>query len=1038
MSYAALWCKSNFSFLQGASFPDELVETAVAAGLAAIALTDCNGLYGMVRAHAAAKKRGVKLIVGSEISVEDGSRLILLVRNGAGYRRLCSLVTTGRLRAPKGESRLSWTDISADGGGLVAIIPATEHALPWSDLKAAFGAWLYLGYARHRLFEDAEQKKWVETLAEAEGLPVVAAPEVLYHDSSRRPLQDVLTCIRHKRTLEEAGTLLKANHQYGLNSSEEFRDRYADSPQAVRNTLRIAAACEFSLDSIHYTYPTEKLPRGVSVMGRLFQLVERGARKRYPDGVPEAVTRQIGQELRTIGQLEYGGYFLTMWEIVRYCRKQGILCQGRGSAANSIVCYCLDITAIDPVKMDLLFERFLSLERAEPPDIDLDIEHQRREEVIQYMYRKYGRARAAMVANFIRYRPKSAVRDVGKVLGFSSVMLERLARNLDAWWEPFEQGLAEGLVQEEGIVASPAENVDRRELLKSLCKEILGFPRHLSIHPGGFILGSRPIADLVPVENAAMPDRTVIQWDKYDVEEMNLFKVDLLGLGALSHLDHTMKLLKKHRNIDIRLADISRLGDDAEVFDALCRSDSVGVFQVESRAQMAMLPRLKPRRFYDLVIEISLVRPGPISGGMVHPYLRRRSGQEEVVYPHPSLEPVLKKTLGVPLFQEQVMKLAIIAADYSPGEADQLRRDMGAWRSSSRLEGHKERLISRMVKKGITHEFAESVYSQIQGFGEYGFPESHAASFALIAYATAWFKVKYPAFFTCGLLNAWPMGFYSPASVVDDAKRHGIPVLPIDAGISRWECAPEFVHGENRWGVRMGLRYVKGLSRGDGERIEAVAAEIPAGSGRISGVDEFAARSGLGVKTMKALALSGALDSLSGNRRSRLWHSLVSHRYEEQTPDWGYAADAPLSFDALNQAETVDWDYAASQHSTMAHPLESLRTELKKIGLLDSEEVRRRSDGSLCRYAGIAICRQRPATAAGVMFITLEDEFGFVNLVLWRKVYEQYKEIVLTRSFLGVAGKIQAREGTVHLVVDECFVPLAVPDSLEVRSRDFR
>jgi error-prone DNA polymerase len=1047
MEYAALWCKSNSSFLEGASFPEELVRRSNEAGLSALALTDRDGVYGIVRAHITAKELGMKLIIGSQITVDDGSSVVLLCRNQTGYQNLCSLISAGRLRSPKGMSRVSWDEICAESRGLAAILPgpwgsrdgenllvsdfsnSVSRTIPWDDLKRAFPGVLFLGYAKHHIFEDVRELQEVKAVSKERNLPVVAAPEVLYHDSERRPLQDVLTCIRSRTTLDEAGEILKSNHHYDLKSPDEYRKLYSDFPEALKNTRRIADLCTFTLDDIHYTYPTEQLPRGMSVMEWLSQLVQRGAVRRYPKGIPEKVIIQIDKELATIEKLEYGGYFLTMWDIVRFCRENGILCQGRGSAANSIVCYCLGITAVDPVQMDLLFERFLSEERAEPPDIDLDIAHQRREEVIQHMYAKYGRDRAAMVANTIRYRPKSAVRDVGRALGFSSVTLERLAKNMGAWWVDFEKNLNHLLGNEPLENRSPEEeHQDRKALLVSLCRQIMDFPRHLSIHPGGFIIGSRPIAHLVPIENAAMADRTVIQWDKYDVEAMGLFKVDLLGLGALSHLDITMRLLEEHRGIRVSLADVSRQGDDPEVFEALRRADTVGVFQIESRAQMAMLPRIRPSRFYDLVIEVSIVRPGPISGGMVHPYLRRRNGEEPVMYPHPSLEPVLKKTLGVPLFQEQVMKLAVVAAGYTPGEADQLRRDMAAWRSSGKIARHREKLISGMISKGISAEFSESVYKQIQGFGEYGFPESHAASFALIAYATAWFKVKYPAFFTCGLLNAWPMGFYSPATVIDDAKRHDVPILPIDVTLSDWDCRPEWFEPQTRWGVRMGLRYVKGLSVAQGDRIAGLR------NLRISSIEEYAEKSGLDVKAMKALVLSGAFDSISGNRRSQLWHSLSPSIPQES---WNYTAEDSFQFEPLNRWETVAWDYSGSRHSTLGHPMEALRSQLSMNGIPDSAGVRQTDDGLSCTYVGLVICRQRPGTANGVIFITLEDESGFVNLVIWEKTYDQYKSIILHSPLLGVKGTVQSQDGTVHLIVDECFEPDVNLGVTEVISRDF-
>ncbi|MCY3845342.1 MAG: error-prone DNA polymerase, partial [Acidobacteria bacterium] len=800
MSYVPLWCRSNFSFLDGASHPDELVEQAHALGIEALALTDRDGVHGMVRAHVKAKELGVRLIVGAEVTVWDAadeagatpggaragatagdgapaSTIVLLAADRTGYANLCRLLTAGRLRRTKGESRVTWLEVCERAAGLVALwggersllVRDAEPRAVAGPLREAFGDRLYAMASRHRRAEEARQEACLRRHAERAGLPLVAATEVLYHTPARRDLQDVLTCIRHGVTLAAAGRLTRPNGEHYLKSPEVMAQLFADEPSLVERTREVASRCTFSLSEIRYRYPAERLPDGKTSSAWLRELTLRGARERFGADVPPAVREQIDKELTLVDELDYGGYFLTMWEIVRYCRQEGILCQGRGSAANSVVCYCLGITAVDPTRVELLFERFLSRERHEPPDIDLDIMHDRREEVIQHVYRKYGRDRAAMVANVVRYRGRSAVREVGKAFGLSETAIDRLAKLLSHYGPLDAAALARA-----GL--DPASPVHGH--LFRLCEQIQDCPRHLSIHPGGFLLGHEPVHDLVPIENATMPDRTVIQWDKDDLEDLGLFKVDLLGLGALTQLDLGFRMLDRHYGRELSLDRIP--ADDPETYDRICRSDTVGVFQIESRAQMAMLPRLRPRNYYDLVIEVSIVRPGPITGGMVHPYLRRRRGEEPVVYPHACLEPVLRKTLGVPLFQEQVMKLAMVAADYSPGEADQLRRDMAAWRRSGRIERHRDRLVSRMLAKGIAREFAERVFDQIRGFGEYGFPESHAASFALIAYATAWFRCHYPDVFTCSLLNAQPMGFYSPATIVDDAVRHGVEVRPID------------------------------------------------------------------------------------------------------------------------------------------------------------------------------------------------------------------------------------------------------------------
>ena len=1056
MEYVPLWCRSNFSFLDGASRPEELVEQAHALGIEALALTDRDGLHGMVRAHVKAQELGVHLIVGAEVTVDDAagaaagapadaaaqlSTCVLLAADRTGYANLCRLITAGRLRRPKGESRVTWPEVCERAAGLVAlwggersllVRGAEPHAVA-GLLREAFGDRLYALAGRHRRAEDVRQEACLRRHAGRAGLPLVAATEVLYHAPARRDLQDVLTCIRHGVTLATAGRLIRPNAEHALKSPQRMARLFADEPALLERTREVAARCTFKLSEIRYRYPAERLPDGKTSSAWLRELTLGGARERFGDGAPPAIREQIDKELALIDELDYGGYFLTMWEIVRFCRQEGILCQGRGSAANSVVCYCLGITAVDPMQVELLFERFLSRERHEPPDIDLDIMHARREEVIQHVYRKYGRDRAAMVANVVRYRGRSAMREVGKALGLSETAIERLARLL-SHHGPLD---AAELAHAGFDPSSPLHGH-----LFRLCEQIQDCPRHLSIHPGGFLLGHEPVHDLVPIENAAMPDRTVIQWDKDDLEALGLFKVDLLGLGALTQLDLGFRLLDRHYRRTLTLDRIPQ--DDAQTYDQICRSDTVGVFQIESRAQMAMLPRLRPRRYYDLVVEVSIVRPGPITGGMVHPYLRRRRGEEPVAYPHPRLEPVLRKTLGVPLFQEQVMKLAMVAADYTPGEADQLRRDMAAWRRSGRIERHRDRLVSRMLAKGIAREFADRVFDQIRGFGEYGFPESHAASFALIAYATAWLRCHYPDVFTCSLLNAQPMGFYTPATIVDDAIRHGVEVRPVDVTASDWDCTLESESGDGmraagnqpppprRFAVRMGLRYVKSFSEErDWRRIEAARAERAFAS-----LADFSRRTRLDDRVLRRLAEAGAFAPFEGRRRAALWAAQgLGAAPETPLP---VAPDEPLpDFDPLNDFQAIDWDYRFSAHSTRGHPLAPLREALAAQNLPDARAVAGMPDGGRARYAGLVICRQRPGTASGVTFMTLEDETGFVNVVIWKRVFDDHAVLARTASFLGVSGKLQSESGVVHLVADELWAPEIPARPPTAGSRDF-
>jgi error-prone DNA polymerase len=968
------------------------------------------------------------------------SRIVLVAIDRAGWANLVRLVTAGRRRCDKGESLIAWREVCERAAGVIALWGGERSVLAGEpepspqlvgELRDAFGDRLYALVARHRRADDVPREARVRARAAAAGLPLVAASEVLYHSRARRPLQDVLACIRGGVTLATAGRVIRGNDEHDLRAPHAFARLYADDPAAVARTLDVAARCTFSLGELRYRYPSERLPDGTTSAQYLRKLVAEGAAWRGNGVIGEAVRRQLDAELAVIEELDYPGYFLTMYEIVSYCRRRDIMCQGRGSAANSAVCFCLGITAVDPVRMGFLFERFLSRERAEPPDIDLDIEHERREEVIQHVYQVYGRDHAAMVCNVIRYRPRSAVRDVGKVLGIPETALDRAAKHLSMYGavEPTgDRCAARSALARSGLAeGGHAAALDH---LARLSSEILEFPRHLSVHPGGFLLGHEPVHDIVPIENAAMPGRTVIQWDKDDLEDLGLFKVDLLGLGALHQLHLGLDLMRAHRGVDLSMATIP--AEDPATYDMICTADTVGTFQIESRAQMSMLPRLRPRTFYDLVVEVSIVRPGPISGGMVHPYLRRRNGLEPVEYPHPCLEPVLAKTLGVPLFQEQVMRLAVVAADYTPGEADQLRRDMAAWRRSGRIEKHRDRLISRMEAKGIAREFGERVFEQIRGFGEYGFPESHGASFALIAYATCWMRKHYLPEFTCSLLNAQPMGFYAPATIVGDAQRHGLEVRPIDVMTSEWDCTMEPSGSEHRFAVRMGLRWIRGIRLAESQQIVDARRER-----EFDSIEDFVRRARLPSRTHGALAEAGALATLQGARRDALWQVAGWVRRQDDPLELGGDVHGDATFAKLTKLDEIFWDYRASDHSVRGHPLEPLRGELRAHHWPDARTVSRGRDGQRIEYVGIVICRQQPGTAGGVTFMTLEDETGFVNLVVWAQVFAQYASIVRTTSLLGVTGRLQVQEGIVHLIAEQLWHPQLSHRVVDISSRDF-
>jgi error-prone DNA polymerase len=1024
-TYVPLWVKSNHSFLEGASFPEELVDRAHALGLPAVSITDRDGVYGLVRAHMRAKELGIQLVTGTQLAIDVGGaehHVVALAKTRSGYANLCRALSLGHARCEKGVSLVELEDLR-EAEDVLFLCQTPE---PLRALHAAHGpSSLFALCVRHLTDRERPEESRLRAAAGELEIRTVGANEVLYHDKARRPLQDVLSCIRKGKVLSEAGHAIRANAEHDLKPFDEAAHLFRDDPACIRRTLEIAEQCSFNLDDIRYRYPEEQLPSGKTEQSWLRELTFHGARARYRGKVPADVRTQIERELQIIRKLDYGGYFLTMYEIVQYCRQKDILCQGRGSAANSAVCFCLGITAIDPVRMDLLFERFLSIERAEPPDIDLDIEHDRREEVIQHVYEKYGRRRAAMVANIIRYRIRSAVRDVGKVLGLSRTDLEtatRLLRHRDDVLDP-------DLLREAGL----ERDAPATRHLWSLASQILDFPRHLSIHPGGFLLGHRPVDELVPIEPATMEARTVIQWDKYDVDNLALFKVDLLGLGALTCIHHAFDLLAEHKGLPLDIATVP--AEDQATYAMVSKGDTVGVFQIESRAQIAMLPRLRPRTFYDLVIEVAIVRPGPIQGDMVHPYLRRRKGEEDVVYPHPKLERILKKTLGVPIFQEQVMKLAVEAAGYTPGEADQLRRDMAAWRKSGRIEKHRARMVPRMIAQGIPEEFAERVFSQIRGFGEYGFPESHAASFALLAYVTAWLRRHHHDAFTCAILNAQPMGFYTPATLVEDAKRHGVEVLPIDINKSRWDCALEGgrspVASAKRplYGVRMGLRYVKGLGTVEREKIEAAEAPYP-------NLATFVRQTRLNKKALHALAESGAFECFGLNRRDAIWQVRSLSRFTRDSLPLE-PASSQISFGSLASDDQVIWDYRSSHHSTRGHPMRGLRHALRLRGIPDAAAVHACAHGDELRYVGMVICRQRPGTASGVTFFTLEDETGFVNVVVWKRVFDRHAALAKTAALLGVTGEIQRADGVIHLIAKSLWVPDVALAEQTHRSRDF-
>ncbi|HET6395269.1 MAG TPA: error-prone DNA polymerase [Pseudoxanthomonas sp.] len=1023
--YAELHCLSAFSFQRGASTPRELFERARRLGYRALAITDECSLAGIVRAWQAARETGVPLVVGSELQVEDGPKLVLLVENAAGYQALCRLVTRARRRAPKGRYRLLREDFDEAGDGLLCLwlagaAPDPAHGL-W--LRERFPGRTWLAAELHRQADDAARVARWQAMAAHLRLPVVASGDVHMHARGRRALQDVMTAIRHHTTVAEAGGLLFPNGERHLRPLPALAALY---PRPwLEETLRIAGRCTgFDLKAgIDYQYPHELVPPGHDATSWLRELVERGARERWEGGVPERARALIGKELALIAEKKYESYFLTVHDIVRHARGQGILCQGRGSAANSVVCFALGITALDPTRMDLLFERFISTDRDEPPDIDVDFEHERREEVIQYVFSRYGRERAALAAVATLYGGRGALRDVARALGLPQDAISRLTASLGHWAD--ELPTAERL-REEGF--DPDSPLLRRILV--LAGQLVDMPHYLSQHPGGFVVSERALHTMVPVENAAMDGRTVIQWDKDDLEAMGLLKVDVLALGMLTAARKALELVERHRGRRYTLATIP--AEDPATYRMIQAADTVGVFQIESRAQMAMLPRLKPATFYDLVIEVAIVRPGPIQGDMVHPYLRRRTGEEAVSYPSPALQKVLGRTLGVPLFQEQVMQIAMVAAGFTASEADALRRSMAAWKRHGGLEKHHERLVAGMLGNGYTREFAERIFEQIKGFGSYGFPESHAASFALIAYATAWLKCHHPAEFACALLNSQPMGFYSPDQLLQDARRHGVAVRPLDVRYSEWDCTLEPDRGD-ALAIRLGLRMLRGFNADAATRIARARAQAS-----FADVADLVARAGLDADARARLADAGALRGLAGHRHRARW---AVAGVEAQRPLFAAAPATPEAQVALPLPATVEdlqADYATVGTTLGRHPLALLRRQLRARHCLGSAELAGVASGRHVAAAGLVTGRQRPQTASGVTFVTLEDEHGMVNVIVRRDVAQRQRREFLQARLLMVEGRLETAGEVRHVLARRLHDLTPLLQGLDVRSRDFR
>ncbi|KAA2233141.1 error-prone DNA polymerase [Salinarimonas soli] len=1117
MTYAELQVTTHFSFLRGASSPDELFAAAAALGITALGVVDRGSVAGLVRAHEAARATGVRLVAGARLDIEDGAPLLVYPTDRASYGRLTRLLSLGKARAGKGACRLGLADVAAWGEGMIAVLVPGRigEALPreLAHLREAFGDRAYCALTRRFRQNDAARLHAIDEMARAARVPGVATNDVLYHAAERRMLQDVVTCIREGCTIDDAGFRRERFADRFLKAPAEMERLFARHPDAIRRTGEIVARCRFSLDELRYQYPQEVAEPGLSAMDTLERLSLEGARERYPQGVPERVMAQLRHELELIRRLDYASYFLTVHAIVRFARSREILCQGRGSAANSIVCYCLGITSIDPVEQGLLFERFVSEARNEPPDIDVDFEHERREEVIQWVYDTYGRHRAALCATVIRYRSRGAVREVGKVMGLPEDVTAALSGLVWGW-------STEGVGEREAKSLNLNLNDRRLQLTLQLARELIGTPRHLSQHPGGFVLTQDRLDELVPIEPASMADRQVIEWDKDDIDSLKFMKVDVLGLGMLGCMRRAFDLLEAHRGIRHDLATIPI--DDEPTYRMIRRADTLGTFQIESRAQMAMLPRMKPRNLYDLTIQVAIVRPGPIQGDMVHPYLRRREGREQVTYPKPELEAVLGRTLGVPLFQEQAMKVAIVAAGFTATEADELRRSMATFKFTGGVNRFRDKLVAGMISNGYPPDFAERTFRQLEGFGSYGFPESHAASFAKIAYASSWMKCHHPDVFCCALLNAQPMGFYAPAQIVRDACAHGVEIRAIDVNQSRWDCTLEETGGR-LLAVRLGLRMAKGLANADGARLVAVRGASPPGDAPASAPQDERARSwpgrggavaphpplhlspargerdhrhpshhpldhgrdghaplppcggdapqgqrgvgeahasprdgtsqrspdghdhhrpgepfdsiealkrrtGLPVAALERLADADAFGSLGLSRRDALWairglsgaplplFEAADAREAAILPELDEPA---VALTPMTPGREVVEDYRAQGLSLRAHPLAFLRGDLARQRMRPCQDLAATRDGRWITVAGLVLVRQKPGSAKGVMFITLEDETDIANVIVWPQLFERRRRLILSAAMMGVRGRVQREGEVIHLVAHD-------------------